>query len=382
MRQVLVAMFTVVLGVISADAWSASCSASNDAGDSCSIDCAVGQSAACSNATGASSPTCECKGDPSGLTFLKLGSGVKALSSSEKLETDVVSVVNAKLATLPAAHLRNSCRQVENGQACRERRYRCVLGGASTSSVVRDPIREPMIDWCYESICHPTYATVCDPVMGSLSSTGQFTVEVAPKVQVQEPNWNDVPIGYFGLRAKYRNCNPEKQTMEFSHVRRFTVGSKLSKTKTIKSNQEISASVGFEFVVKGNVAAKFNKEISLGSAEETSEQREETFTYREVVNIPPMHYVEYRHEFGQKSVDILYSGVVQLDGPLEANMAGVQLLSQALTKPDDRVFEFAGVVSDAQVYDALTDNRATKLSEAECKKEGSYDGPVLESYMR
>lgn len=38
-----------------------SCSAHNDAGDTCSVTCPVGQSASCSNGTGASPPTCECR---------------------------------------------------------------------------------------------------------------------------------------------------------------------------------------------------------------------------------------------------------------------------------------------------------------------------------
>jgi hypothetical protein len=38
-----------------------SCSAKNDVGDTCSISCETGQAAHCSNASGAGSPTCECK---------------------------------------------------------------------------------------------------------------------------------------------------------------------------------------------------------------------------------------------------------------------------------------------------------------------------------
>lgn len=38
-----------------------SCEASNDVGDTCSIECPAGESATCSNTSGASTPSCECR---------------------------------------------------------------------------------------------------------------------------------------------------------------------------------------------------------------------------------------------------------------------------------------------------------------------------------
>ncbi|WP_210251833.1 hypothetical protein [Sinorhizobium meliloti] len=287
----------------------------------------------------------------------------------------MLSVVNAKLATLPPVHLRDKCHKVEDGQSCRPRKVPC--GGAPREITTSSDL-QPL--WCYEEICHPLYRDVCTPVMGSLTSTGVFSKETEATVNVKEPNWDDIPISYFGLKASYFNCNPLNQEFTFTQTNKLSIGTKLTKTKTIKSGQEISASVGFEFIVKGNVAAKFSREISVGSTEEASELRDETFSYTEKVNVPGMHLLTYTHEFAQKAVDIHYTGTVQVDGTLQPNAAKIKTLVQALPQPADRTFDFAGFVTSTDVYEGRTKNIATKITEEECSK---IDQPVvLEPYVR
>jgi len=65
-----------------------SCSATNESGGKCSIDCTAGQAAQCANATGANDPSCECKSsdqsfyDNPGISkWLTLLAGSKPMST-------------------------------------------------------------------------------------------------------------------------------------------------------------------------------------------------------------------------------------------------------------------------------------------------------------
>jgi hypothetical protein len=51
-----------LFGFLGNAALASSCTAHNDNGGTCSVDCDAGKSAECSNASGSSAPTCECSG--------------------------------------------------------------------------------------------------------------------------------------------------------------------------------------------------------------------------------------------------------------------------------------------------------------------------------
>jgi hypothetical protein len=373
-----------LFSILSTSVHASSCSATNDSGGMCSIDCPAGQSAQCTNGTGSSSPVCECEGSANfkpKFTTLKVDPKIGTLSTgADKLtETDLLSVVNAKLAALPAAHLSDRCGQVpDGGQICHDHWYPCVFSATKTQSLAPG---DAVIQFqrCLESVCSPTYKNVCNPVMGTLTSNGVFVKETEAKVQIVEPNWDDIPTSFFGLKATYNNCNPKDQSFSFTQNVKLTVGSKLTKTQSIKSSQEISASVGFEYSVKGSVAAKFSREINVGSAEEASDQTEQSFSYQETVNVPAMHRVVYTHEFAQKNVDIRYIGNIQVTGGVSPNLSGVQSLAEALPNPADRMFSFAGIVSNSTVYEGITNNNAVSLTDELCK---DLDATTTEPYVR
>lgn len=377
----------ITLFIVSGFSHAASCSAENQLNppDTCSFDCATGQSAQCANASGAGAPTCQCSGEAS-IQTRRLLTPTRAAAPTALIpvtenrqlsETDVVSVINSKLQTLPPSHISNRSRRIEDGQECTPRTSRCEELSAPIP-VGRNVSRPQRL--CTEYICGPRYKEVIDPVMGALTSNGTFTVERAPIVTVSEPNWSSVPTQYFGLKTTYRNCSPERQTLTFSHKTSLVVGNRLTKTKTIKNGTSTKATIGFSYVVTGSASLDFTSDITLGSSEEANFQKTEDFTYGETVNIAPMSLVVYTHEFIRRVVDIKYTGNVQLDGGLSSNFANVNLISKALPNPDDRIFEFSGYVTSSNVYEGIINNTSKRLVSADCQQESST--VVREPYMR
>ena len=146
-------------------------------------------------------------------------------------------------------------------------------------------------------------------------------------------------------------------------------GAKVVKTKLIKTGQDLTANVGFEYKeVKLGLATKFSREVSITDSKEENHQEERFYPYRETVRIPEMSLVVYSHEWAEKVVVVPYSGTVQIDGPVKPNKHGIKLLSEVLPTPVDRTFEFSGAVEDAQVFSGISLNDSRKLSKEECKK--------------
>jgi hypothetical protein len=113
------------VGVVTS-AKASSCSAHNDFGDTCTIDCPEGQSATCTNGIGANKPTCVCSGtinfeamrkrfspvlpqagilQDGGPSAAVVQGGGPALTSDTVLQTDVLGEINKKLSTLRPYHL-------------------------------------------------------------------------------------------------------------------------------------------------------------------------------------------------------------------------------------------------------------------------------------
>nr|WKF58512.1 hypothetical protein HUO10_003012 [Paraburkholderia busanensis] len=69
--------FGLVFSAIFWHGTASACSASNDAGDTCSISCQVGQAEMCINGAGASTPQCYCTGSPTDMS-IKLGNAANA----------------------------------------------------------------------------------------------------------------------------------------------------------------------------------------------------------------------------------------------------------------------------------------------------------------
>lgn len=333
-----------------------SCSATNDNGDAtCSISCPVGQSAECRNGTGSSSPECGCSGE-SQLDSIFIprpdSAGTLAFAPSSLEHTNVLQSINAKLASLRDYTLHQSCSRERVGRVC----YRepCVF----------------MPGVC-PRICEDTFDTVCRNVSGKLTAAPRFTIEVPPSVVVEEPNWKDIPSEILGYRETYINCTSLEQSISFRHGETVRSGRKVSKTKSISTNDKIDVKVEYKLAkdlgptVGGGYS--YSKTVTITDLNEESE--EETRPLEKVIplDIASGTKVVMDHQWIRREVPIVYNGRVTLDAAIENNLEGIDRSSQVLTNAADRTFEFSGVIQHNLLLEGKTRVVETKMTEGECK---------------
>ncbi|MCK1580670.1 hypothetical protein IVB03_14030 [Bradyrhizobium sp. 168] len=219
--------------------------------------------------------------------------------------------------------------------------------------------------------------------MGKLTVGGPLQIEREPKVQTKEPNWNGFPEEYIGMRIKYRNCGPQGQSREYTHAERTKVGSKVVKTKVIKLGMELYTEVSYEYAktVGAKTSVKFSGAIETSKQEEKSNEEEQTFTAKDVINIAPMHLTTWQHEFIELRVNVPFEGDVQVDAPVATNQEGISLASQVIPSAADRTFQIAGYVANGALFEGSTDLQAVPLTEEQCR-EPAPSQPEAYAYRR
>lgn len=380
---------SMLLTLAGAGVEASSCSAQNEVGDVCSIDCAAGQAAQCTNATGATSPTCSCSGDPSmvdafGISLDERAQPLALQPSGNDVirQTDILVSINARLSQLRDYKIGQACTDVVVGQQCRNMKSVCSPDGGGANAAImslRDPGATPQ---CIVPICIDIKEKRCSPVMGKLTATPDVRATGSISVDTESPNWNEVPISFYGLRATYVNCNPERQTMSFGHNKVMTVGERYTKTEAIKNGQSITVKVTGKYgdAFSAEAGATFSREVTITDQAEVNAQRQETFNYAETVNIPAMHRVVYTHEWVQKVARMPFSGTAVVDGSINDNLEGVAAISQVLGSSDDRAFAFSGVVEGTMVAQGLISNNAQPLTTEQCADPEVR--PLVETYLR
>ncbi len=374
----LVACFTCRASLTLAE----SCSATNDLGDTCSVDCPSGQAAECMNGTGAGSPTCKCTGTPEKPSWLftakRLDNTIKAHRNvkgdfvDEKVTieaTDARVVINRSLSSLRDYKLSNNCSRVRTG------RY-CESGCASSNAAQFRPG-----EGCGPPHCEDVFATRCSLVTGKLTISGALELESQPVVDFKEPNWKDIPQDFLGLKETYTNCSDTAQDITFSHSEKTMIGTTVTKGKTVTTGKEITAEASANFTLAGGgggakLGVKFSNTISVSESRTETHQEEKTFTASIPIRVAPMTHVDFAHYFIRREVPLFYSGTVQLNGPLVQNLEGVNSLKDVMQDAKQRTFEFSGVVVDVSMYEGQTDNIARKLTLADCQSSKSLTRTV------
>lgn len=345
----------IALLTLSYQANAASCSAKNDIGDTCSVDCDIGQTASCSNATGASTPTCECK--DSSLLFSKFSSGTDTI--------DPLTSINAKLTSLRAYKLRNDCQDVIVGQQCHHDDTSPSRFASETNGEV------PLFVRGTSTTCVQIHEQRCTVVSGKLTVNSPLKIEKDPDVTVNPPDWKGIPDDYFGYRETYINCTSDKQTETFNHAETLKLGSKVIKTKTVNVGSAVSVKVTFSFVVDAETSAAFNHSVSITDTTEEDLEDTKTLSWTANLSIKPYVKVVMLHSWTRRSVPVTYSGSVLLDASTGPNLEGVSLISQVLPA-SDRTFPFSGVVSTARLYEGVTSPNETPLSRQFCAKSAGF----------
>lgn len=366
-----------------------SCSATNEVGDSCSISCPVGQSASCMNGVGVNPPRCECSGTPTNI-IIPLDGGTTVMSGAASADagetifaqTDIVAVVNARLATLRDYQIDERCERVVVGMECNTPPCGVQLGVGDGTMGASTLVSDAPLHMC-PTTCWNIYAMQCSPVMGKLSIAGAVQVVGEPTVAVEPPNWEGIPRKQLGVRKAFNNCSSEKQSYLFSHSQNVTVGAKVAKLKTVTAGVQIGAKVGFSyggapgFGGSGEVTTQFSRSVSVSDSNEETYQENRTLAFQDTINVPSMRKQTMVHFWTLLDVPVRFSGTVTVDAPVNGHRESVTMLSQLLPDASDRTFEFEGIVLETIVADATTDIR-----EEPCVADETSEEALTEPFFR
>jgi len=318
------------------------CEATNtDGSGRCSVSCPDGQSAQCTDGTGASTPTCICSGtNATGKKSDKVAP--KPLTFASSLDnTNLIDVVNGKLAQLPLHHLSDSCHEETD-------RTKCTIQETCHGGIEHG-------GGCTEhEVCK--MKQVCMPVMGHLTVAPPLIVVEGPHVALSTTPLDNVPTSTALKTGRWNNCSSVEQSDTFTHSDTFVVGTTVNKTKTIGTGKaettSVSGKVSFSYAgIGGDVGA--SKTATVSSSITYSDATTESFTHtttdtdQKMVRVPPKAAVEYTHYFIQLHVPVPFTGSAVVDGQLSHNMDGLNLLSQVLPTVGDRTFPFAGSIVDS-----------------------------------
>lgn len=350
-----------------------SCAAQNENGDQrCSISCPAGQSASCSDATGSNAPSCTCAGISenlkvkSSLFALRKGQIFEAMdfvapSPSPIEDTDLISVINTKLATLPDYHLRDSC-SGQLDQSCWLSRFNQI------NAFPGDPAFRVAL---YEQARAVCTRNVCQPVSGKLTVQGPLNVSAGPTVKVDTPNWDDIPADVDMHHQTYKNCSAVQQSDTFTHSVTRTVGDQITKTHvlTTGSSQTVQISAGLKIGIAnfgGSDTLAFSSQTQITDSSMDSHTEQKTDTISLPLIVPPMTLLDLKHSFIQYRVPIPFSGTIAVDGQVSSNLAGISQISSVLPNASDRIFTFSGIVTDSTLLDATTETHQKTLTANDC----------------
>lgn len=367
--KIIVFYFAFFAACISTHSNASSCNAHNDNGDTCSIDCPVGESAQCTNATGSSTPTCECS---SSLHKSKLTPQDVSLKEGEDKNqpaiqsTNAADVLNKVLSEQRDVNLRNTCVKVETGeQICRTIKQPCFMPGKIETQGI--PEHNFM---CRDTICYPVLKDSCSVVKGKVSVVGLVSVVGDATVKVEDPNWKGIPVQHIGRRLTYLNCSDIEQSQQFNITQEITIGSRILMTKSIENTTQTSFKLGFSYAISGDVSTSFSRKVSFSNQEEQAYAEKKTYQESYPVKVAPNSFTTFEVSWSRIEVPIRFTGTAIVDASVTPNLEGIISASQLITKPEDRTIEFEGIVYDSNVFGASTKNLTRAATAADCAGKG------------
>lgn len=333
--------------------YAASCSAKNDIGDTCNIDCPIGSSASCANATGAGSPTCSCNYDLN--SEFKIESSTPStekplLNGIKIIQTSPSELLNNLLASKGNKVLDVVCRQVPDGPAhCRpSRKIPCFAGQIEKNDGVHTMCFEP-------GECFQKTKTECSNVIGKLSISGDPIMDNRSEVKVEQPTWNGIPDTVRAVKLKYLNCSSEVQKQEYEYNKTVSSGSRVQMTKAITDKMGIEVNVGFNFVVSGSQKITYNHDISVSDVKEQSNMTSTTFREKHMFDLPKMSVSDITIRTLQATIPVQFSGNIVFDALVIKNAESLKLVSQLIPDPLERALEYAGFIYNAtQINDEIS----------------------------
>jgi len=371
----IMAVAAIIALTQTSSSYASSCSAKNDAGGSCSINCGEGQKAYCQDASGGSTPECVCNSTSLNRNF-KLEKiepqtlGTISNQDSALTSTNAEAVLNGVLSAQRDVKLREACTKVETGeQICRKVKMPCALPDKPV--LMAAPIREVL---CTDFQCHPTYKDSCVNVVGKLAVAGTISANSDVKVKVEEPNWDGIPVEYLGRKLTFLNCSNSEQSQQFSYSQDITTGGRVVMTKAVENTTGSSFKLGFSYGVSGEASASFSKKVSFTDQQEQNFQEKSTISESFPIKIPAQNITTFEVSWQKTEVPVRFGGVTVVDAPVSSNLENILVTSQIVPDEKERSIAFEGIVYNSNVFGSRIKNISKPVEKSDCAgKENSLE---------
>ena len=251
------------------------CAATNkEQNRSCSVSCPTGQSTNCSNPAGSGIPSCSCSGTPdtsglvasrflmthsvTGNAFIRVEPMLATIEQAAPItNTNLIDVLNTKLASLPEQHIANVCHEehdmcMPNGKCNMQKKW-----------LACDALRIP----------HPCHSRhVCTAVNDKLKVGSPLFVVKGPDVSLGQPNLDAIPTSVLTSVGTYTNCSSLQQSQTFTHSEQVTIGNTITKTKILQTGSNLGAGISGSvklgpLTLGGNTSLQINTTTSLSEAD-------------------------------------------------------------------------------------------------------------------
>jgi hypothetical protein len=174
-------------------------------------------------------------------------------------------------------------------------------------------------------------------------------------------------VDIIGNRETYKNCAAITQSETFSYSDTTTIGSRVTKTQTVANGADISIDLSFKFLgIGGQTGVKFSHTVTITDTREEDYTSQRQLSFSVPISIPAMTLLTLQRSWIRREVPVEFSGTVQLNASVSSNLEGIGSVARVIPKASDRTFAFAGVVTDAQLYDGTTVNIGQPLKASDC----------------
>lgn len=197
-----------------------------------------------------------------------------------------------------------------------------------------------------------------------------LNVEEVSELIVDQQRVKTLPEEVYLDSVRILNCGSSEINESFSLSRTLTVGHSVTKSRALRTGQQINAGLRTEV-------------LSLGITLDTSVTLTDTATETRNSQVTQSRNTTLRAKGGgvwttaelavfKLLVELPFSGTVTFDGTVDANLEGVTHLSQLLQKPD-RTLQVEGVLRVTAASDSTVRLYERKAADHECAQ-GAADG--------
>lgn len=266
------------------------------------------------------------------------------------MDTDATAFLNAQLSKKP--NIKVARKRTETRWTCKTKK----IAGDLTE------------------ICFPHDVTITEEVLVPASVTESEIVEVR-NFQMLPAKTKTFPINARVKSELFKNCN-DKTTL----TKTFTLSVSVTTGWTVAKTRGVSTTLGGAITISGNIdfvkaagTVSFSQTVSSSTALTETASTTTNRSSTDVILIPPHSAGAFNLMAYEETLEIPFSALVIVDGPLISNISGLVKASEILSIAERTIqFEGALTITDASRGETSITFKNWEIECAEDEKEHSH----------